>query len=234
MSVPGFDEVVATRHSCRAFTDAPVPDDVLAEVLGLAQQAPSWCNTQPWQVHLVTGSATAAFAEHLGAAVLSGSAGGADLGAPERYDGVYAERRRTSGYALYASLGIAREDRDARAAQMLANFSFFGAPHVLVVTTDRGQGTYGAIDCGGYVTTLMLAAASRGLGTCAQGAVALYSDAVRSFLDLPEDRLVVCAVAMGHPDAQHPANGFRTERARLEDAVTVVSSADAGAEATGD
>lgn len=48
MSVPGFDEVVATRHSCRAFTDAPVPDDVLAEVLGLAQQAPSWCNTQPW------------------------------------------------------------------------------------------------------------------------------------------------------------------------------------------
>lgn len=229
-----FDEVVGARHSCRAFRDEPVPPAVLDEVFALAQQTASWCNTQPWQVHLVTGEATAAFAAHLTAAVLGGPAG-SDLEAPERYEGVYRDRRRASGFALYESLGIARDDADGRAEQMLRNFTFFGAPHVLVVTTDRLQGTYGAVDCGGYVSTLLLAATSRRLGTCAQAAVALYSDAVRSFLGLPEDRLVVCAVALGWPDAEHPANTFRTERAAVGDAVTVVdrAPADAGEAGTG-
>ncbi|MDT9592683.1 nitroreductase [Nocardioides zeae] len=223
MSEPTFDAVVAARHSCRAFLPEPVADEELLEVLALAQGAPSWCNTQPWQVHLVTGTATAAFAAYLSAAVHD-EAPTPDLPGPERYEGVYRDRRRASGYALYASLGIERDDHARRGEQMLRNFSFFGAPHVLVVTTDPLQGVYGAVDCGGFVSTLMLAAASRGLGTCAQAAVAMYAAPVRRFLDVGEDRQVVCAIAIGRPDPDHPANGFRTERASSDEVVSVVTA----------
>lgn len=154
--------------------------------------------------------------------MLSGGAGVADLPIPERYSGVYDERRREAGYGLYESLGIERSDSAARTEQMLKNFSFFGAPHVLIITTDREQGTYGAIDCGGYVANLMNAALEQGLGSIAQGAIAMQSDKVRELLDIPDDRAVVCAVSLGRPDEQHPVNSFRTTRAELDDVVVRV------------
>nr|WP_218848917.1 nitroreductase [Nocardioides perillae] len=212
---------MARRWSCRAFRDEPVPAETLREVFALAQRTASWCNTQPWQVHLVTGEATARLREALSAHVLAG-APASDLPGPAGYSGVYAERRRESGYALYSALGIDRTDSDGRLAQMLRNFDFFGAPHVAVVTTDREQGVYGAVDCGGYVANLLNAATAHGVATIAQAAIAMYSDFVRGWLGVGDERQVVCAVSLGWADEDHPANGFRTSRASLDDAVTVV------------
>jgi nitroreductase len=210
---PDLDRLLAERYSCRAFRPDLVDAAVVDEVLTLAQRAPSWCNTQPWQVHLLGGDGLTRFSAGLEERVLEGRQT-ADLDLPD-YTGVHAERRRESGFGLYGALGIDRADRAARDLQMFRNFSFFGAPHAVVVTTDRALGSYGVLDCGGYVSTLMLAAQSRGLGVIAQGAIALYSDYVRDFLDLPEDRVVVCGVAFGKARHPHPANDFRTTRADL-------------------
>jgi nitroreductase len=35
------------RWSCRGFLPDPVPHATITEVLDLARQSPSWCNTQP-------------------------------------------------------------------------------------------------------------------------------------------------------------------------------------------
>lgn len=213
-----LETILDDRFSCRGFLPDPVPEETIEQILQMSQKTASWCNSQAWQVDLVSGSATAEFAaaltEHVGANEMR-----SDLPAPERYEGVYADRRRASGYALYSALGIERSDRDARARQMLENFRFFGAPHVAVITTDAGLGTYGAVDCGGYVATFLAAASSLGVATCAQAALALYSDGVREHLGLVDDRLVVCGIAFGYADADHPANAFRTERADLADVV---------------
>jgi hypothetical protein len=122
-----------------------------------------------------------------------------DLGMPGGYHGVFQDRRRAAGYALYASLGISKEDWDARVAQRMRNFEFFGAPHVAIVTTDRTQRIYGAIDCGGYVANLLLAAASVGVATIPQAAIAMHADHVHAFLRLPGDRLVVCGCRSATP-----------------------------------
>ncbi|WP_245644659.1 nitroreductase [Nocardioides jensenii] len=217
-----FHSVLEERWSCRAFTAQEVPEATLRQVFALAQRTASWCNTQPWQVHLVSGEARERLAKGLVESVVSGS-GGSDLPMPGGYVGVYQERRREAGYALYESLGIAREDREARDLQMLKNFSFFDAPHVAIITTDADQGVYGAIDCGGYVANLLNAAHELGVATIPQAAVAMQSPTVREVLDLPEDRLVVCAVSLGFADADHPVNAFRTSRATVEDSVVFVS-----------
>lgn len=225
MTAVGADPAVARildeRHSCRAFLPDPLPEQLLRRLFGLAQRTASWCNTQPWQVHLTSGAAT----RDLSTALLERATSGPpapDLPMPAGYQGVYEQRRRESGFALYASLGIERSDRVARDRQAMENFRFFGAPHAAIVTSDRGQGVYGAVDCGGYVATLLLAAESLGVGAVAQAAVAMYSDTVRERLRLPDDRVVVCAVALGHPDDDHPANGFRTSRAAVDEVVRFV------------
>jgi nitroreductase len=212
-----FERLLATRYSCRAFRPDPVPDELVDRLFAAAQRTPSWCNTQPWQVNLLSGEAAVRFGKELGEHVLTHDQV-ADLGLPH-YEGVHAERRRESAYGLYSALGIDRADRDARTGQMLKNFSFFGAPHCAVVTTDRALGTYGAVDCGGYVNTLMLGAQSLGLGVIAQGAIAMHSDFVRSWLDLPGDRMVVCAVSFGYADEDDPVNTFRTNRAEPDTVV---------------
>lgn len=210
-----LSDLLSTRHSARAFLPDELPRDLIDDVLVRAQRSPSWCNTQPWQVHVLSGAARDRFSKTLGEAVFTQQQT-ADLGLPV-YTGVHAERRRESGYALYDAIGIERSDRDARALQSFKNFEFFGAPHVLVLTTDAELGTYGVLDCGGWLTTLMLLFAEQGIGSIAQGAVAMYSDVVRDFLDLPADRQVVCAVSFGREDETEAVNAFRTSRAPLDE-----------------
>ena len=82
---------------------------------------------------------------------------------PREYRGQYLDRRRECGFGLYASLGIAKSDREGTARQHKENFRLFGAPHVAIVTTDEALGAYGAIDCGAYVNTFMLAARASAL-----------------------------------------------------------------------
>ncbi|KRF14655.1 nitroreductase [Nocardioides sp. Soil796] len=217
-----FHSVLEERWSCRAFTTDEVPETTLRKIFALAQRTASWCNTQPWQVHLLSGEARERLAKGLVDAVVSG-AGGSDLPMPDAYVGVHQERRREAGYALYESLDIARDDRVARDLQMLKNFTFFDAPHVAIITTDANQGVYGAVDCGGYVANLLNAAHELGVATVPQAAIAMQSPTVRDVLDLPADRLVVCAVSLGFADTDHPVNAFRTSRATVEDSVVFVS-----------
>ena len=49
-----FYEVIKKRQSIRGYKPDPVPDDVLARILEAFRAAPSWANTQPWELVLVT------------------------------------------------------------------------------------------------------------------------------------------------------------------------------------
>ena len=131
-------------------------------------------------------------------------------------------RSRESGFQLYNSLGIPRGDKMGYAKQALENFNFFGAPHVAIVHTDEALGVYGAIDCGGYVTSFMLAAQALGIATIPQAALAFHSELVRKHFGLGDDRRVVCGISFGFPDRAHKANSYRTNRAGIADTVTFV------------
>lgn len=214
-----LSDLLKSRASCRGFCSDPVPQDTIAQVLADAQHVPSWCNAQPWQV-IVCGAAQTddlrtALQDHITTA-----APAPDIPFPERYEGAYQDRRRTCGWQLYAAVGVEKGDRAGSARQMMENFRLFGAPHVLIVTTPRALGPYGVLDCGAFVTATLLGFEARGLGAIAMASVASYAPFLRDWFRIPEGRDVVCAIAFGHPDTDHPANQFRTERADQADVVT--------------
>lgn len=227
MSTPEYDvvnQVLTNRRSCRGYLPDQVPRETIEQVLSAAQHSASWCNTQPWGVHVVSGEARDALSKAAveGAFAAYGKPVPSDFPFPAAYNGVYDERRKEVGWQLYEAVGVQRGDREGSAMQMLRNFEFFGAPHVAIITTDADLGVYGAIDCGLYVNAFMLAAESLGLGTCAQAAMGQVAPAIRSFLELPEDRKIVCGISFGHPDPEHPTAAFTSTRAAIEDAVTFV------------
>jgi nitroreductase len=220
----GIDQLEAlfdTRYSCRAYLPAPVPERDLRRICDVAQKTASWCNSQPWQVHILSGTATHRFLMGL-QAYRKVHGAKPDISFPGEYTGVYRERRRECGFQLYDSVGVARGDRVASARQAEENFRLFGAPHVAIVTTPEALGTYGAIDCGAYVSNFMLAAKSVGVSSIAQAALAGQSSFIRQFLDLPTERLVVCGISFGYADINHPVNQFRTRRANVGQAVEFI------------
>lgn len=216
-----LETLLRRRHSCRAFLDRPVEREIVMRILETAQLTASWCNAQPWQLHIASGAPLARFRDGVLAAAISEPAR-PDLPFPAEYPGVYLERRRECGWRLYDSVGIAKGDRAASARQSLENFRLFGAPHVATVTTPAAMGVYGAIDCGAYVAAFMLAAESVGVASIAQAALASYPDIARRHLGIADDRMVVCAISFGFEDRAHPVNRFRTGRALVSEAVVFV------------
>jgi len=219
-----LEELLAARFSCRAFRPDPVPRPAIERILAAAQKTASWCNSQPWRLEIASGEAARKFRELMYGIASSGKPNTGDFPFPREYRGVYLERRRESGFQLYNSLGIPRGDKQAYAKQALENFNFFGAPHVAIVHTDEALGVYGAIDCGGYVTSFMLAAQAMGVATIPQAALAFHSAVVRRHFGISDDRQVVCGISFGYPDREHKANSYRTTRAGLADTVTFVDA----------
>jgi nitroreductase len=217
-----LEHLLAARFSCRAFLPKPVPRATIERILTAAQKTASWCNSQPWRLEITSGDETAKFRELMYGTASGGGANSGHFPFPREYRGVYLERRRESGFQLYNSLGIPRGDKAGYARQALENFNFFGAPHVAIVHTDEALGVYGAIDCGLYLTSFMLAAEALGVATIPQAALAFHAEAVRQHFGLGEDRRVVCGISFGYPDGEHKANSYRTTRAGLAETVRFV------------
>lgn len=222
MSVEVIEQLFNDRHSCRAFSDERVAPETIRRLVDLARRSPSWCNTQPWEVLITEPAAT----ERLRGKLVDFAQTHdpePDVPFPASYPGEYGDRRRTCGWQLYESVGIARGDRTGSAAQALRNFALFDAPHVAIVTGAKDLGTYGALDCGVFLGHFLIAAQSLGLATIAQAALASVAPALRAELAIPDDRQVLFGVSFGYAKPEDPANGFRTERAGVDEVLTMIS-----------
>src|SRR5690606_2484118 len=115
---------LASRRSVRAFTQREVPRDTLRSIFERAQQAPSWCNIQPWRVWLASGVARARFTEGMCEAATTRMPV-PDVPFPGEYPEPYGTHRKECGKALYQAMGVARDDRAARQGAWMRNFVAF-------------------------------------------------------------------------------------------------------------
>ena len=136
---------------------------------------------------------------------------------PDKFFEPYYARRRAVGFALYGLLGIGRRDVEQMRAQHDRNFVFFDAPVGMIFTIDRrlNQGSW--VDYGMFLQNIMVAARARGLHTCPQAAFAPYHRQIRPVLDIPDEEIVVCGMALGYEDTSKPENNLRTERAPIDE-----------------
>ena len=51
-----FSELMKQRHSARKFQSKEIPEETLKSIITTALDSPSWCNSQPWNVYVVTGN----------------------------------------------------------------------------------------------------------------------------------------------------------------------------------
>ncbi|MBY6059411.1 nitroreductase [Leisingera daeponensis] len=214
---PEFAQLIANRRSVRAYTKARVDRVTVERICAAARRAPSGANLQPGSFHVLTGRSLSALTAELTQAADEDRPVDAEYSYfPDPMPPDLKDRQRKAGYALYEALGITRRNIAGRRAQFARNYAFFGAPVGVVVTIRRDLGKGGFMDLGMAVMTFLMAAESHGLGATGIGALANYGRLVHRHLGLPEHEMVVCGIALGHPDRQAPVNLFRTEREPLE------------------
>lgn len=230
MESSAFSTFLASRRSTRDFLSKSVPQKVIDAILTDAMTAPSWSNTRPYMVAVATGEVRNRISAELqrrwaiASAALRGSWWDKVLfflkrdGLPTSdyqvwrpYPADLKSRSNKIGRDLYAHLGVARGDKVGRDEQWARNFDMFGAPVAIFVFTHKGLPTYAVSDAGLFMQNLMLSAHARGLGTCAQGALAVWSDPVRAEFTVPKQYKLLCGIAMGYPSNDN-VNSFRAER----------------------
>ncbi len=211
-----LDALMHQRHSCRRFRPDPVPRPIIEQIITTAQKVPNWCNAQPWHLTVTSGAETERLRSLLQRAATSDTPC-PDLDWPDRYSGVYRDRRRDCGWQLYESVGVEKGDRAAAARQTMENFALFGAPHCALISCPAELGPYAALDCGGFVATFTIAAQSLGVASIAQAAVASFAPLLHTEFEIPVERSILCGISFGYEEETHPANGFRTPRAALSE-----------------
>ncbi len=214
-------EAVATRRSIRAFTDQPVDRAVLTRVLEKAQRAPSGGNTQPWHGIVLTGAPLQRLFDRVAHDLPKGRAAFAPEYHvyPPELDGNYEQRRRGIGEDMYGALQIPREDKTARLMWFARNFQAFGAPVLMLVHTPKYMGPPQWSDIGMWLQSIMLLLREEGLDSCPQEAWAVYAPQIREVVEIPEDHIFFCGLAIGHRDPDAPVNQFRVARAPIDEAV---------------
>ncbi|MCF2528754.1 nitroreductase [Yinghuangia soli] len=215
-------EAVDSRRAVRAFSDKPVPKEVLERVLGAATRAPSGGNLQPWRLFAVGGEPLAELKRRTTARALAGDPGDepeypmipAGLASPyrDRYSAAAAQR--------YQALGIERGDADRGRKIVTMNSAAFGAPLVLYCYVDRAMGTGQWGDAGMYLQTVMLLLRAEGLHSCPQAMWTVYRKTVSELVGADDGLVLFCGMAVGFEKPGVPP--LRTGRADLAEIVSFI------------
>nr|WP_276598289.1 nitroreductase [Roseateles koreensis] len=216
MEGAAVDAAILTRHSMRAYLPRPVERPVIEDLLRVASFAPSGTNTQPWQVHVLTGAAKARLSDRITAAYLDPAQNAAHQEEyayyPEQWKSPYIDRRRKVGWDLYGLLDIAKTDKARMQQQHGRNYEFFDAPVGLIFSIDRVMQQGSWLDYGMFLQNIMVAARARGLHTCPQAAFTQFHRLIADELQFAPEQMLVCGMALGYADPQAIENSLVTER----------------------
>ena len=172
-------EAIRSRRSIRQFLSKPVPEEVIRELIADSLWAPSWGNTQPWEIVVVTGEKLAAFKNKNKEALRTGKPSQTDVPMPKVWPDAYLGRYKSLGKSVLSSLGIPREDKEARLRHFVKMFGLFEAPAIILVNVDKALSLeYAMLDVGIFLQSFCLLAHDRGLGTCIMAAIVNYPEIV--------------------------------------------------------
>jgi nitroreductase len=173
--VTEFFNVVTHQRACREFSDVPVSDDSIAQILSAATFAPSAENKQPWEFVVVRDKLTR---EQIGELTRR---------AWEEHGRAFSETRLTPEM-------LAEVDRGATGGVA-------AAPVTVVVCSDTKRGLEATVPSSIFpaVQNLLLAATALNLGSALTTITTGYRDELQQLLALPSHVWPVAVIPLGHP-----------------------------------
>ena len=208
------------RYTVRAFKSDPIDKNTLRKILEAALRAPSWANTQPWEIAVAGGEVLnrlrKTYMENLKNCVPRNP----DLPLPKQWPPALQKRMEALKGERLATLERECKDPSVIGEMMQLNYQFFNAPIVLYLCMDRALTPWSIFDLGLCAQSLMLAAQHYGVGSAPAVTLVAHPDLIRAELKVPDELLIVIGIALGYADTHHPQNKYRSPRRTIQEAVT--------------
>ena len=210
-------EGIKTRCSTRGFKPDPIPKDVLGKILEAVSNTPSYTNTQPWEVVMVSGKKKDELSRVIFELAKAKAPTNPDLPMPKGWPAGHEARSGEHGARRLAKLGVARDDEAGRENLRLMNFEFYGAPCAVFLFIDGMLGEWSIFDMGLFAQNLILAAHSLGVESVLQASVTNYAPEIKKFLGVPESKKLVISIPLGYPDEGAKLNTYRSLKQKPEE-----------------
>ena len=218
-------EAILNRRSIRNFLKKDVPEELIKEILTDSQWAPSWGNTQPWEIMVISGAPLEEFKQKNKEALFSGIKPKPEIQMPEVFPAHLKHRYVDVGKRVLQSLSIERKDLDGRLNYYGDMFFLFDAPLMILFLLDKNVLLeYAMLDVGLCLQTMMLSAHDKGLGGIVLAASVNFPDILRSLFPIDIDKTIVMGAVLGWPDRKAAVNCFERQRAGLDETVTWIKS----------
>lgn len=218
-------EAILGRRSIRSFLNKEVPEELVKEILTDSQWAPSWGNTQPWEIMVITGPLLEKFKQKNKEALFSGVKPKPEIQMPEVFTSRLKQRYVDVGKSVLESLSIGREDLDGRLNYYGDMFYLFDAPVMILFLLRKDVLLeYAMLDVGLCLQTLLLCAHDKGLGAIVLAASVNFPDILRSLFPIDANKTIVMGAVLGWPDRKAQVNCFERRRAEFDETVTFIKS----------
>lgn len=211
------EQALNERHATRWFTDQKIPKETLEKVISAASKVPSWVNSQPYKVHVVTGESLQNIRQdhqHLGDV---GEHGHSDLPVMPRSNwSVQAQenmKKWTDGVAK--SVGPDWQKVMGDAAGKLYN-----AQAVVYLTLPEGYSEWSLYDLGAFGVALMLAAKDAGIDSMPAYQFVSFPEEVRHNIQLADNEKLIMGIGLGYRATDAAVNRITSKRVPVDQMVT--------------
>ena len=212
-----FKEVVNKRHSVRNFKEDAIPVPVLEDIVRTAERAPSWENSQPWNVYIATGETLKRIK-----AIWAGKYADKVKGTPDMPTGHRTNFSPRSQKSMEDFMGaVAAYSGDPEIAHFLKmNETLFNAPALVYLTLGKDHTGWPVYDLGGFGLALMLAAKDHGVDSIPAYEIVKFPAELRPLLSVPEEEEIIMGIALGYA-TDDSINAFASTRLPLSEILTI-------------
>lgn len=207
-----FEQAIQARHSVRKFTAQPVATKDLKAILADAQLAPSWVNSQPYHVHVVTGKTLERVRAKQATLDQAGTKGTPDVPLMSRQK--WSAQAQANMAAWSQGLGAAGPEMAGNAAQL------YHAPVVLYLTLPTDYSEWSLYDLGAFGNSLVLSASSRGIASMTAYQFIKYPAMLRQEVGIPTEEKIIIGIGLGYRDDTALVNTIKSTRMALDEITT--------------
>jgi nitroreductase len=207
------EKTIRSRSSQRVFKNTKLDTPMILELIESASYAASSKNTQPWEIDLIQGQAL----EELRTEYLKEFESGSELQpnytySDEPMNSDHKARAREVGFGLFAHKKILRGEAEKMKVHYRANFEFFGAPHLIILSCrdDSEKGNF--LDCGQFLGNLLTSINARGWAACPSMSAVSWPKILAKHLPHRSDSKFICGIPLGLAVEDSHTNQFRSSR----------------------
>ena len=204
-----FKELMKERHSCRKFQSKPIPEEILKDIISISLSAPSWCNSQPWNIYVASGKTMEEIRKEWISKGEQRIKGYSDITPGHRTD--FSERSQQLMAQFYKQWGEIPKEETAE-----CNPHLFNAPTMVYLTLPKGHTKYSVLDLGGLEMSIMLAAKDHGVDSIPAYNNIIYPDVLRKNLNISDKEDIVIGVGLGYEE-KTKINELRSTKMTLDE-----------------